>query len=294
MASGPIYDTVHVQIELVEDPSEFAAKAGTFISSDPFTTNVIAVVAARTIAGSLLPSPGDVWGLVVDDHGTVVGAAMANSPYNLFLSRMPTEGATLFAERLNAIEMPLPGVTGESATARAFAERWEALHSVSSVVQIAHTTYRLERLIAPTTVNGSARLATDGDGGLVADWLDMFHDEALAHDPVVDNRVLAEQRIAAREIWLWERDSRRVALSACSHPAAGVARIGPVFVPASERGNGYAAGATAAAIQAAHSMGTEHVMLYADQDNPTSNALYRRLGFVPDHEALDLGFGTSQ
>ncbi|HET8930071.1 MAG TPA: GNAT family N-acetyltransferase [Acidimicrobiales bacterium] len=72
--------------------------------------------------------------------------------------------------------------------------------------------------------------------------------------------------------------------------AAGVARIGPVYTPPDLRGHGYAAGATAAAAAGALAAGAAQVMLYTDPSNPTSNALYARLGFAPDHDAVQIRF----
>jgi RimJ/RimL family protein N-acetyltransferase len=279
-----------MKIELESDPAVFLRRAAPFLRTEPFSGNVIAVVAARTVDGSQAPTPGDRWIVVSDDDGAVVGAGMANSPYNLFLARLPVGAARLLADRLDAEGLALPGVTGEQATARAFADRWHELRGERSVVQISHCTYRLGRLAHPVGLVGAARLARADEVPLVARWLDEFHDEALAHDPWVDPVALARQRIDDREVWCWTIDETPVAMAACSQAAAGVARIGPVYTPPDQRGNGYAAGVTAAAAQGALERGAEHVMLYADRSNLTSNALYRRLGFEPDHDAEDLGF----
>ena len=278
-----------MEIHLSRDPRAFAADAERFLASEPISANVIAVVLARTIDGGLAGTPDDVW-ITAVDHGRVVGAAMCNSPYNLFLARVDANVAREIAATLHDQGRALPGVTGEATGAAAFAQAWHGLNGQGSVVQIAHHAYRLDCLVSPTHIDGAARLAASSDTALVASWLDAFHDEALAHDPEVDNSAAAVKRIAAHEVWLWEHDGRPVALTACSRPAAGVARIGPVYTPPTDRRHGYAAGSTAAACQAALDQGAAHLMLYADQANATSNSLYRRLGFCHDHDALDLGF----
>ena len=278
-----------MDIHLTGDPRAFAAEAASFLASEPISANVIAVVLARTIDGDLVGTPDDVW-ITAVEGGLVVGAAMCNSPYNLFLARTDAHVARGIAATLIDQGRALPGVTGEASGATAFAENWHELTGQGSVVQIAHHAYRLDHLVPPTHIDGVARLAASPDTTLVASWLDAFHDEALAHDPAVDNSAAAAQRIGAREVWFWEHAGRPVAMTACSRPAAGVARIGPVYTPPTERRHGYAAGSTAAASRAALDQGAAHLMLYADQANTTSNALYRRLGFHHDHDALDLGF----
>lgn len=48
----------------------------------------------------------------------------------------------------------------------------------------------------------------------------------------------------------------------------------------------------AAVSQAALNAGAEWVLLFTDLTNPTSNALYRRLGYVPVSDRITLDFGT--
>jgi predicted GNAT family acetyltransferase len=127
--------------------------------------------------------------------------------------------------------------------------------------------------------------AAPGDVEVVAAWLAAMHDEATPHAPVNDWRALAEQRIAGREIHLWCDYGAPVALAAVSAPAAGVSRVGPVYTPPSARRHGYGAAVTAEATAAAISGGAEHVVLYADAANPTSNSIYQAIGYRVDHDA---------
>lgn len=79
---------------------------------------------------------------------------------------------------------------------------------------------------------------------------------------------------------VWEADRTPVSMAMLRAPAAGVSRIGPVFTPADRRGRGYGSAVTAAAADLAHRGGTPDVVLFADLANPTSNAIYQRIGFV--------------
>jgi predicted GNAT family acetyltransferase len=69
-----------------------------------------------------------------------------------------------------------------------------------------------------------------------------------------------------------------------------MARVGPVYTPPAQRGRGSAAGATAAVSQAALDAGAREVVLYTDLANPTSNALYERLGYAPVEDRVVLSF----
>jgi predicted GNAT family acetyltransferase len=72
-----------------------------------------------------------------------------------------------------------------------------------------------------------------------------------------------------------------VSLAGRSRPAAGQARVGPVYTPPDLRGRGFGAAATAAVTQAALDDGAEGVVLFTNLANPTSNGLYQRLGYRP-------------
>jgi predicted GNAT family acetyltransferase len=67
-------------------------------------------------------------------------------------------------------------------------------------------------------------------------------------------------------------------------------RVGPVYTPPELRGRGYAGAATAAASQAALDVGVREVVLYTDLANPTSNALYQRLGYRPVEDRVVFSF----
>jgi predicted GNAT family acetyltransferase len=62
---------------------------------------------------------------------------------------------------------------------------------------------------------------------------------------------------------------------------AGLVQVDPVYTPAPLRGRGYAGAVTAEVSRAALAAGATDGVLFTDAANPTSNALYRRLGYVP-------------
>ena len=87
-------------------------------------------------------------------------------------------------------------------------------------------------------------------GALLRRDLSHQRDDA-AGERFIDNATTAGDRFV-----LWEVNGTPVSMAMLRAPAAGVSRIGPVFTPRSSRGR-------------------------ADLANPTSNAIYRRIGFEP-------------
>lgn len=298
--------------------AEFLAAAAAFLLDEPLSANVIATVAARTTLGERGAerghSPGaragtdassNLWLTIHADPNEpgaagrepVIGAAMRTPPYPLAVSRMPPEAAAALADALADLgattpAAALPGVTGAASAASAFADAWAARTGRQARIATRMRMYRLDVLRAPQGVSGEAVVADPGrDRTLVAGWLEAFHAEAVSASPTDDWDELARRRLAARQVHLWHQAGRFVSLAAVSSPAAGVARIGPVYTPPGERRNGYGAAVTAAATAAALATGARHVALYADLANPTSNSIYQAIGYQPVHDAIELAFG---
>lgn len=134
--------------------------------------------------------------------------------------------------------------------------------------------------VAPSAVPGRARRLRPDDGEVVARWLDDFTVEALGHE----RRGIAawRERVAEMDsgLWVWEDERRPVSLVNARPTTPVSSRIGPVYTPPAERGHGYAAALVAAVTDACLAQGDDRVTLFTDVANPTSNALYARVGYA--------------
>lgn len=269
----------------------FLIAADSFLRSDPLSTNVIAVTAARIAAKAQGAGDDYLWATVEGREGSVLGVAMHTPPHALFVSQMPAEAAAALAVALAEAARTLPGVNGAVSATAAFADAWAARTGRASTVACAMRMYSLRELVRPADVPGGGAVAAGAaDVALVAAWLAAFHDEAQPYGPAQDWQRLAERRVGAGEAHLWRESGAPVALAAVSAPAAGVARVGPVYTPPGQRRRGYGAAVTAEATAAALAGGAEQVALYTDLANPTSNSIYQAIGYRPDHDAEERSF----
>jgi predicted GNAT family acetyltransferase len=80
-------------------------------------------------------------------------------------------------------------------------------------------------------------------------------------------------------VGLWVTEGEVVSMCGYSPPVANSVRIGPVYTPSELRGNGYATALVAT--QSGHHLakGRDRCLLYTDLANPTSNAIYKRIGY---------------
>jgi predicted GNAT family acetyltransferase len=270
------------------DPAAFLEKAAPFLSAEPFSANVISVWLEGVLAGRDKTSTDDAW-IIFEDAGTVAGAAMWTPPHVPFLPRLPTGAARQLGAELGKRAPGLAGVNGVKEAAFEFAAGFGEVTGRASRVLRTNCLYVLGELHSPTGVEGVARTAGRDDLEIVASWWEAFEKEALGRSARDDTS--AARRVAAGDIVLWLVEGEPVSLAGYSAPACGVSRIGPVYTPEANRGRGYGSAVTAtASVLARSGRGAEHVVLYADLANPTSNHVYNELGYRPDHHAEERVF----
>ncbi|MGH9060840.1 MAG: GNAT family N-acetyltransferase, partial [Acidimicrobiales bacterium] len=120
---------------------------------------------------------------------------------------------------------------------------------------------------------------------------------AVGEVPAVDARSWDSSRFADRHFTVWEApDGTPVSMAAVTSMIARMVRVDPVYTPARFRGHGYAGAVTVEVSRAALAAGATDVVLYTDPANPTSNALYERIGYVPltDFAVYDFSYARPE
>ena len=270
---------------------EFLEIAGPFLRAEA-ASNTILLTAAESVAEGGPAVFGDeppLFGWWSRAGGPVAGAFIHTPPFPAQLSALPPAAVAPLAARLGQREHGLAGVSAAKHLAEAFALAWCAGRDEIAEVALRLRLYRLATLCAPEPAPpGRAEVATLAERALVGDWIAAFAIETGAQ--VGASRTL-HKRLAAGWLTLW-RDARGtpVALAGWGREVDGTRRIGPVYTAEEHRRRGYGAAVTAAACRRALDAGTRRLLLYADLDNPTSNTLYRRLGFEPVEDRTTLRF----
>ena len=94
--------------------------------------------------------------------------------------------------------------------------------------------------------------------------------------------------MAAGQLWLWQ-DGEPLSMAVSREPVADVVRVTEVYTPPNKRKRGYAA-ACVHALSARLRNAGYRCILYTDLANPTSNSVYRRIGYRAVAEALRYRF----
>ncbi|MER8233632.1 GNAT family N-acetyltransferase [Streptomyces sp. NPDC094049] len=266
-----------------EDPAVFRAAAGPLLAAEPARNTTVLTLMDRAVR----------LGWWADPDGRVTGTVAVAPPC------VPLLGAvTVAAARALASVLPYgPGeapteVRGETGPVEAFADAFAGATGRSWAPGLRLRLFRLGTLVPPDPAPvGRARVAGPEDVPLATGWAREFARD-IGDDP--DARDLTgpvTERVTEGRLLLWEAPGGHpVSMAAVSRTLEGQACVHLVYTPPAERGRGYAAGVTTAVTRTALATGTEQVLLFTDLANPTSNGLYRRLGYRPVTDHLSAVF----
>jgi GNAT superfamily N-acetyltransferase len=300
-----------VTVHLTTDVAKADAAIGPWLRRDPVANNQeLLLMAAHVghladaVAGAVVPASSPppptarFWWVTRGDY--LSGFALQISPDRRLHVR--TDDLSIVPDLVSAVaeEAPcVPGVSGQVQAAASFAAAWATHRHTRVAVAMFQRYYRLDprRLIPPPPVPGTARPATTQDLDVtILPWAAGFQREVhLQREPAtaVDLHALRRDlsaRVERGEIVFWD-DGDAKAMACAPRPTDGVSRIHLVYTPPDVRGQGLGAAVTAAAVEHALATGASHCTLFTDLANPTSNAVYQRLGFQAVTEALNIDFG---
>jgi GNAT superfamily N-acetyltransferase len=285
------------------DVAEFLAAAGECLWRERARNTVILTVSEQlrvnparysspADAGGGDPAGRPLLGWWTDQADVVGGAFLHTPPHPLLLTAIPPGVAADLAMALAG--RPLSGVNGHVAAAEAFAATWrDGRPGGRATVKRRLRLYRLGELAWPDPApDGTPRVAADADAPLLIDWFAAFADEVHDTDAGEDQTADVRDKLSYGGALIWEAGGRPVAVACLTRQVVKMTRIGPVYTPPEFRGRGYASVLTAEASRRARAAGAEEVLLYTDLANPTSNSIYRRIGYRAVEDRVALAFSA--
>jgi RimJ/RimL family protein N-acetyltransferase len=235
------------------------------------------------VIGQIEAGVYDEWRLwsVLDGH-RIVGVVLHTPPHPYAVALRPDRSATALAHAFVAAGLEPGDLSGPPELVEPVARSWAELTAGTPVRLLAMHLLTCRRVRWPAeTPPGRWRKATPDDADEVIALTWAFVGEALPGAAKDESAHAARVRRHLRGehgLHLWENDEV-VSVAAIGMPAEGGERIASVYTPPRHRGRGYASALVAALTQDAFDRGCDHVQLNTDVDNPTSNAIYERLGY---------------
>jgi GNAT superfamily N-acetyltransferase len=273
-------------VRVSDSPVDFVERAGAWLERREDHHNLLLGLATARLQTQTWPA-GDFFATVEKD-GRVVGCVVRTPPHKALLTDIPVEAASSVAAALSERFEVIPATFGPRAAGEAVAAAWARLRGVRYVAGMPQGLYRLDRVIAATGVPGSMRLGTDADVERALAWGQGFTRDTGIGFPLRADSV--RRWLDHNALFFWERDREPVSMAVAHGRTRRGVRIGYVYTPPERRGNGYAGGLVAELSQAMLDGGCEFCVLYTDLTNPTSNAIYRRIGYDVIAELSDFDF----
>jgi predicted GNAT family acetyltransferase len=283
-----------VSVEHFTEAADFLAQAGPLLLADEARNNLLLGLAGTIRDTPDLYAERHMW--LVLDAGRPTAAALRTPPYNLILGTPESEAP--LAELADAVaDQELPGLVGATPEVEAFAELWSARTGATASVGMRQGVYALEEVQPLPPVAGEPRVATMADRELVLRWWIAFGVEVLHEGGPGRERaeIAVDHKLSSPEsgILLWEDDGDVVSFAGWGGRTPNGIRVGPVYTPPELRGRGYATAVTAELSRRLLASGRRVCFLYTDLANPTSNAIYERIGYRRVCESAEYSFASS-
>jgi len=273
-----------LRVEAIADAATAIEKSSDYLAANPVALNVIwSVMSQRADART----PGRYWLLEADRN--VTGIVMETPPgHHAAIAPMSRVHAELMADGIFGEGHRLSGVVGEASVTAAFAGCWAERSKAPAVPVDAQRLYVLGSLVMPERVPGRLRRAEVSEREEIIHWWAAFETETGL--PSGEVAAAVDLAISAGRLFVWDDDGVRCVARA-TRPLGGISRVGAVFTPPEWRRRGYAAACVGALCEWLRREEHANSVLYAQLANPTSNAIYRRLGFEAVSDMLVYRFG---
>jgi predicted GNAT family acetyltransferase len=276
-----IHLTVHASA------AEFLAAAGAFLNLSEAENSIVSISAARMVSGPT-SDDSDAYFASVEHEGAVVAAALHSSSGSVMLTGASAPALRLLAADMAGRSRAPKSMVGPLAACETFAREWIARTGQRHALRFHLRHYELHRRPSLPRAPGHMRLPRQDEHDLLLAWQLAFIEEvSLPDDPARIQRVFA-RRLEQGTVRVWDDDGV-VSLAGYGDGGTDVARVAPVFTPPEHRRRNYASALVGELSRELFEQGKRAMFLTTDVANPTSNSIYRKIGYLPaaDHYHFD-------
>jgi predicted GNAT family acetyltransferase len=288
-----------MQYRAFDNADDFLNITAGFLTSDEAVNGLMLGTAEKLKKNSMVYGTVPYFAAIEDDSGLVLIALMT-PPYRLQLlstsAACPLAAVSALAEHLHRAIQPVSGVLAREEIASAFSAAWAGFAGVGWQPGRRDRIHELRQVNPIDRPPGRFDMATVADLDLAIVWCRAFHAEAIgrsAAEPDISES-MARNSIALGGLYFWRNVAGTpVSMAARVRPSARGESISWVYTPPAERRRGFASAVVADLAALILAEGREFCALYTDLANPTSNKIYRRIGFLPRADVVEIDFITA-
>ncbi|WP_214817582.1 GNAT family N-acetyltransferase [Exiguobacterium sp. s131] len=219
----------------------------------------------------------------VEEDGELLAILQVTPPHPLHYIIVKKERSDLLPSfiipHLLKEEVPFSEVVSERQQAERFGKVWQELTSGSSEMFMSQGLYRLDSVEDIDMATGRMREATMADQAQLEAWYSAFEVESGLRSSPPEKVTKAVQTMLDREeAVFWEVDGQVVSCAKRARPTENGITVSFVYTSPSARGKGYARSLVADLSRQLLET-KSFCVLYTDLTNPTSNKIYREVGY---------------
>jgi uncharacterized protein len=281
-----------MQTQSYTNASDFLSKAGKYLVKDEARYGLISGLAKRLEENPHYYGKDDPWFYTVSDEDIFYAAALRTPPYKVVLAHFSGDVNDIVLALVDSISRKrtaIPGVMGDIELAGAFKDRWCQKHNVTVQKTMQERIFRLTQINNVPLLPGRFRTATGEDINMVRRWTRAFYLDTFGTDRNLPESDLTPN-LERGEVFLWEDGGRPVSMAVKNRPTDKGMAVGYVYTPPELRGRGYATSCVAELSRHILQSGKEFCTLYTDLANPTSNSIYKKIGYQEVCDSVDYTF----
>lgn len=219
--------------------------------------------------------------VTIENEGELLAILQVTPPHplNLVLFSERTDVFPFLIEEAITRDMPFTEVVSKKAVIERFRDEWTAATGRAADIFMAQGLYRLDTVSPLEMTDGQMRRAGEADRLQLEAWYAAFERESGLRSSSPEKIANAIGLMLDNEdAFLWEVDGTSVSCARRSRPAGNGITVSFVYTEPAHRGNGYARSLVADLSR--YLLETKaYCTLYTDLSNPTSNKIYREIGY---------------
>ncbi len=187
----------------------------------------------------------------------------------------------------------LPGVNGIATCSSRFASIWVELNQINAPSVMHSMSYELTRVIFPESIPaGCFQFAQENQAEILLKYMNDMQVDLNASVRIEYTLEHIHNFIAGKRIGIWLVDDQPASMAMSNRPQLSSIGISAVYTPNEYRGKGYASAVVASLSQELLNQGYQRINLFTDLANPTSNKIYKAIGFkeVCDYQEFKFTF----
>ncbi len=232
--------------------------------------------------------------LVIYNEDKLSSVSIMTPPYNIIVSKAENQDLELLANYIYERKICIPGVLGPNREAEVFANYYSDLSSKKFEIEMNERIYQIDNVESQSMPNGKMRFATMNDYVFLKDWARSFAiDAKMSEYDIEKTAERFKKKISDKAVAIWDDGEPRAMATYQGKTPNGV-RIGHVYTPDEFRKNGFGGAVTASLTEYLLNNGNKFCFLFTDLDNPTSNSIYKKIGYKEVCDFNMLKFQTAK